>query len=198
MLRLLNVAKSLTVAVLQLTWRLGLVLMLGTRPATLHAEAEAGQPAQGRLLIFISLSMPEVSLRRLAEEAGRVDAVLVLRGLRGSSFDDTLKRLHELYDVQADPDGDTARIKKTVPRPSVLIDPGAFEQFAVEAVPVFALLLEAAARCIDAHCQAPRHLRLAGDVSLHTALERFRAQPSGARHAEAMLASLVGDAARHR
>lgn len=189
----LNRVKYLAAVVLQVTWRLGLAFMLGTCPGTLYADTKAGPPAQGRLLIFISLSMPEVSLRRLVEEAGRVDAVLMLRGLHRDSFHATLKRLHDVYDVEIDHDGDTRDSKRAVSRPSVLIDPTAFEQFAVEAVPVFALLLEATARCIDVHCRAPRHLLLAGDVSLHTALERFRSRPVGARYAEAMLASLVGD-----
>lgn len=155
----------------------------GTMVLLTWAGASAGDPAvpgRGAMLVFISLSMPDASLRRLADEAGRAGAVLVLRGLRNDRFRDTLERLRRLYGKA---DAETG--------PSALIDPAAFQRFRVAAVPVYALLLEAPMRCTTDSCPAPRHLRLAGDVSLRIALERFREHPAGAAHARPMLESLV-------
>ena len=126
MLRLLNMTGGCNTSIRRSAWCLALALMLGACPGMLHADATGKPPGEGGLLIFISLSMPAPSLQRIAQEAGRTDAVLVLRGLRNGRFHDTLERLHELYGMDGDA---TANAPETRPRPSVLIDPLAFDRF---------------------------------------------------------------------
>lgn len=49
-----------------------------------------------QILIFVSFSMPESSLKFLSHEASNHNAVLVMRGLVGDSFIKTAKKLQNL------------------------------------------------------------------------------------------------------
>lgn len=68
--------------------------------------------------IFVSLSMPEASLKSLYEEAQRYGAILVMRGLHENSFSKTIKKLHELG-ITLD------------------INPNLFEEYHITTVPTF-------------------------------------------------------------
>lgn len=116
-----------------------------------------------RPLIFISLSMPEASLRSLLVEAARTDSPLVLRGLVENSMKRTVARLSELLGTQ---DDDTTG----APTPSLAIDPTLFERFDIDKVPAFVLPQDAIAACTPDGCPVPDHLKVAGDVSLGYAL----------------------------
>jgi conjugal transfer pilus assembly protein TrbC len=69
-------------------------------------------------LIFVSLSMPEASLKALYQEAEQQGAVLVLRGLKDNSF----KRSAEALKILGI---------------GVQIDPTLFEKYAIQSVPTF-------------------------------------------------------------
>lgn len=71
-----------------------------------------------KILVFISLSMPSESLKRLFAEAEQQKAVLVLRGLKNNSFKETAQVLGEL-------------------RISASIDPNLFDKHQVTGVPTF-------------------------------------------------------------
>lgn len=70
------------------------------------------------LLIFVSLSMPKESLKRLYQEAEQQNLPLILRGLKNNSFKETVEALKEL-------------------EIAVQIDPNLFEEYQVKTVPTF-------------------------------------------------------------
>lgn len=134
--------------------------------ALLSAPVAAPAPTGPPLLIFISFSMPEASLRGLAREAERTGAVLVLRGLVEDSWEATLKRIAGILSA----DG---RLGQDVRGPSIAVDPTLFRRFEVTEVPAFILTGDALERCDRHRCPVPDHVRLGGDVSLDYALARF-------------------------
>jgi len=111
------------------------------------------------LLVFVTLAMPEATLRLLAEQAARARAVLVLRGLKNSSIRQTTARVQELIGKSA------AQFN---------IDPQAFDRFAVRTAPTFVLVKAGAqvADCAAGACVAPNAFAsIAGDVSIDYALQ---------------------------
>ncbi len=110
------------------------------------------------LLVFVSLGMPRASLERLVEEARRVRAVLVLRGVKDRSLTRTAAAVSELVGR----DG-----------PAWQIDPVLFQRFEVAAVPSFVLIDPARpvpVGCSDVRCQPAAFAKLQGDVSIAHAL----------------------------
>lgn len=142
---------------------------------------EARDNAGPDLLVFVSFSMPEASLKRVAAEAGKADAVLVFRGPKDGSLKKTLQAFEPLARLGA----------------RAIIHPEAFTRHDVKSVPVYVLdsppgsCGEETAEETAGACGDP--LRLAGDVSLDYALERMALSrsPMG-REAEARLNRLRG------
>lgn len=136
-------------------------------------------PAGPQLLVFISLAMPEGSLRRLAADAPRVGAVLVLRGLEGGSMIKTAARIRQL--------GGAGKV-------SIQIDPKVFLRFGIEQVPTMILARDVAATspCQERGCAAPEgYVAVAGDVTLAHALDHVaRSAPRFAREARRLRAGL--------
>ena len=132
-----------------------------------------------RLIVFISLGMPEVALSRLVDQAARARAQLLLRGLSEGSLPRTAARIQQLIGT----------------RPvAVQIDPRAFDRYAIQRVPAFVL---ARAGGTDSACSGEQcarsddHVVVAGDVSLGYALEHFqRSAPTFAKDAGRFLARL--------
>ncbi len=100
--------------------------------------------SQGKIFVFISLSMPKASLKSLAREAERYRAVLILRGLVNDSFKDTAKALQSLDLV-------------------VEINPEAFTRYNVQQVPTF----------IQIDPKGQEIARLQGNVTLPFAQQKF-------------------------
>lgn len=124
--------------------------------------------ASPRPLVFVSLSVPETSLRALLEQSRPIGASLVLRGLVDDSMQRTAERLAALLGV----DADAADQRRPSPDVSLTIDPTLFERFQIDAVPAFVVPLEAPAVCTTGGaCPPPVHAKLAGDVTLPYALE---------------------------
>ena len=140
------------------------------------ALAAAAPP---RLLVFISLSMPEPTLVRLVDQAARARAVLVLRGLAEGSLARTVLRVRQLVGTR---------------RVAVQIDPQAFDRYAVAAVPAFVLVRGGSASpdCTGNLCaSSDAFVKAAGDVSLDHALEQFRQRaPAFGANASQFLARL--------
>ena len=113
------------------------------------------------LMVFISLSMPEATLKRLVSQAALAKASLLIRGLLNGSLRDTVARTQALLAGQS---------------VAFQIDPQAFERYAITQVPSFVLVREGAdgTPCGDGgrgSCAPPNdYVRLAGDVSLDYAL----------------------------
>lgn len=78
-------------------------------------NAARAQNARPELLVFVSLSMPQESLRRFSEQASRAGATLVLRGLKENSIKKTAQALQELGLTNA----------------PIAIHPPAFQQFSI-------------------------------------------------------------------
>jgi conjugal transfer pilus assembly protein TrbC len=119
------------------------------------------------LRIFITLDMPQGSLRRLVDQAERAGAVLVLRGLKNQSMRQTVAAVSDLLGQR---------------KAGWVIDPEAFERHGVEAAPTFLLTTgEDAPPCTATTCTVPRpFVSVSGDVSLDYALEHMARRHPGA------------------
>ncbi len=129
-------------------------------------EQAQGLAAGPKLLVFVSFAMPEPTLKRLAEQAGRANATLVLRGFVNGSLRDTVARVQGLIGAGRVP---------------FQIDPQGFERFAIDKSPSFVLVRDGASTssCASGQCFANEaFVKVAGDVSLDYALESMeRAGP---------------------
>jgi conjugal transfer pilus assembly protein TrbC len=120
------------------------------------AQALANGP---QLLVFVSLTMPEGSLRRLIEQGERTRATLVLRGLQDGSMVRTATVVRQLLGKH---------------KTALQIDPQGFDRFSVNQVPTFILLKDGAQlqRCTDASCVPPTsYAEVSGDATIEYALE---------------------------
>jgi conjugal transfer pilus assembly protein TrbC len=124
-------------------------------------------PQEPALRIFVTLDMPQGSLRRLVDQAERSGAVLVLRGLKNQSMRQTVAAVSELLGER---------------KAGWVIDPEAFERHGVEAAPTFLLTIgEDAPPCSATTCTVPRpFISVSGDVSLDYALEHMVRRHPGA------------------
>ena len=102
------------------------------------------------VIVFISLSMPESSLKSLFKEAEACGARMVIRGLINNSFAQTSQKLQNL-------------------KISVDIDPPLFEEFKIEHVPSFVHC-----KLSSEGPQVHNHDHLSGNITLLHALEQFK------------------------
>ena len=114
---------------------------------------------EATLFVFVTLGMPETTLKLLIDQAARSRAKLVLRGLKDASIRRTAERVQQLIGQ--------ANVE-------FQIDPQAFDRFAVRVAPTFVLVKDgsrasdcAAGACLEAHAFAS----IAGDVSIDYALK---------------------------
>lgn len=91
-------------------------------PARDIAKPHTDGPPKG-LYVFISSSMPPPALLEIAKDAARLRAPIILRGLAGTSLQDTLATTHPLTTAGA----------------SLQIDPLLFEAYKIERVPAVVL-----------------------------------------------------------
>lgn len=124
-------------------------------------------PQEPALRIFVTLDMPQGSLRRLVDQAERAGAVLVLRGLKNQSMRQTVASVSDLLGQR---------------KAGWVIDPEAFERHGVEAAPTFLLTTgEDAPPRSATTCTVPRpFISASGDVSLDYALEHMVRRHPGA------------------
>ena len=100
------------------------------------------QISDGVVYIAVSLSMPKASLRQLARDAEKAQAVLVIRGLLDGSFTKTQAALKGVF-VEGEPAG-------------LIIDPRVFQQYHVERVPSFISATDEVQPCDDGlDCNRP-------------------------------------------
>lgn len=165
----------------------------GSPPRTVDLEAlakgyatNAAPNMQGiqpgpALLIFVSFSMPEPTLRRLVDQAAKAHATVVIRGFVHGSLRDTVARAQEMIDNR---------------QVAFQIDPQAFERFAVAKTPTFVLVRDGAQgqACSAGTCMAAdAFVATAGDVSLDYALAFIARQaPRFAKDARHYLKNLRG------
>jgi conjugal transfer pilus assembly protein TrbC len=144
-------------------------------PPTLGADPSSGPG----LFIFVSLTMPELTLARLVDQAARAKAAILIRGFANNSLRETVARIQQLIGQR---------------EVTVLIDPQAFDRYAVKRVPTFVLARDGnrPAACAGGTCPPPTDFVSAtGDVSLDYALDQLRrAAPRFASDAGVFLARL--------
>ena len=145
------------------------------------SESRRESPA---LRIFVSLAMPEQSLRLLVSQAERSGATLVLRGLKANSMKQTLDAVQGLIG------------KRKV---AWQIDPEAFARYSVQRAPTFVLTKgsdgpESRSESCGATCvTAALFFSVAGDVSLDYALGALvRRHPDALRYATPFVERLRG------
>ena len=116
-----------------------------------------------QLLIFVSLSMPEQSLKLWAEQAEKIKGKLLLKGFVDDSLQATID--------------ETLRIFKE-PKADFLVHPEAFEKFNIDKVP--AVVIASPDDCLEDDCPAPLFDVVYGDTSLEDALNKIAS--SGEHH----------------
>lgn len=135
----------------------------GNRRDDLEALARqfnGGRPALPKsgsdLMVFVSLSMPEHVIRALARQAKEAGAVMVLRGLKAGSWQETWQAL--------------ATLNRGIGA-EWIIHPEGFKQFKVSKVPTIVLADGRTASVMEDGCaEAAFYVALAGDVSIEQAL----------------------------
>ena len=123
------------------------------------------QKSGSDLMAFVSLSMPEHVIKALARQAKEAGAVMVLRGLKGGSWQETWKTLAALNQgIGAE----------------WIIHPEGFKQFKVTKVPSIVLADGRTSSVMEDGCaEAASYAALAGDVSIEQALGimKLRGEP---------------------
>lgn len=102
--------------------------------------------SEDQLLVFVSFSMPDLSLEELSKQAGKFHARLVLRGLHEGSFKKTAEKILEI---------DKNGLK-------IDIDPELFKEYQIKQVPTFVLIKN-----------GKEVNRLSGNISLEYAKEEL-------------------------
>lgn len=135
---------------------------------TQNPNATGDPPA---LRIFVTLAMPETSLRLLVDQAQRAGATLLLRGLKDQSMKQTLASVQALIGTH---------------KVAWQIDPEAYTRYGIQHAPTFVLTRstaerEASAETCAGHCVATTgYFSVAGDVSLDYALDTIVRRHPGA------------------
>lgn len=139
-------------------------------------------PAAQPLRIFVSLSMPQSSLRLLTAQAERAQATLVLRGLKADSMKQTIEAVQSLIGER---------------KVNWQIDPEAYARYSVRQTPTFVLVKNNPARpantasCGASCMTANAYYSVAGDVSLGYALDTLvRRYPEAQQEAAPFLKRL--------
>lgn len=114
------------------------------------------------LFVFVSLAMPQPTLKRLIDQAERARASVILRGFINGSLRETVAQIQTLIGQR---------------KVAVQIDPQAFDRFTISRVPSFVLVRDGTrpVSCAAGTCAPPEAFLLAtGDVSLDYALDHMR------------------------
>ena len=154
---------------------------IARRHVQLPGNAQQATPEASGLRIFVTLAMPEASIRLLVEQAERSGATLVLRGLKDNSMKQTLAAVQSLIGPR---------------QVAWNIDPEAFTRYGIRHAPTFVLNRAtdgktAPETCAGSCVAGSAYFSVAGDVSLDYALETIvRRHPDAARFAAPILKRL--------
>lgn len=113
------------------------------------------------VFVFVSFGMPKEALKRIVEQAERVNATLVLRGLVDRSIPKTAAAAKEMLGTH---------------RVGWMIDPRLYKMYGVSQVPVTVLVQPGtqAQFCQDQQCnKLPEYVKVTGDVSIRYAIEEM-------------------------
>ena len=131
---------------------------LAEKYRTMKDAASKAAKDSNELMVFVSLSMPAASLKRIGEQAKKAGAIVVFRGLkyglRKGAWADSMNAIKPIADTGAD----------------VQINPELFERFHVQVVPTLIVASSAPEGCQGNQCEAGS-VAVVGDVSMDYALE---------------------------
>ena len=143
----------------------------------LAQKDSAAQPSRHRyrLLVFVSFSMPVSSLKALYEDADRIGAPLLLRGLVNNRLRDTALAMRSVLDIQK---GAKVAGKTQRRRAGFLVDPNSFKRLKISRVPAFVYLRNGE---LQLKCGRPDRCAKSsidydvvyGDITLRKAIERI-------------------------
>jgi conjugal transfer pilus assembly protein TrbC len=119
-----------------------------------HAHPFPSPKPTPHLLIFISFSMPAQSLKLWAKQAARVNGQLLLQGFVEDSLEKTTAKTLAVFGNEESAE--------------VLINPEAFSQFNIQAVP--AVVVTEETYCVHEACPPPHFDVVYGDTDLEEAL----------------------------
>jgi conjugal transfer pilus assembly protein TrbC len=120
-------------------------------------EQRAKPGKTDELMIFVSFIMPTESLKHIVSQARKIGASVVLNGFKDNSLKATTEAIKQLGTASG----------------NVLINPNAFIQYEVKAIPTFVLAKPDSLNQLDQDgCAASgTYVSIAGDVSLDYALD---------------------------
>ena len=114
-------------------------------------------PNMSRVIVFISFSMPEASIRSWLTQARKIHVPVVIRGLVNNSFPETLSKISKLVGPN---------------NTGVQIDPELFKKFDIREVPAV-VIREPADNCLPSMSCIENFNVLSGNVTFSYALSRF-------------------------
>lgn len=129
---------------------------IGNIAARYKRKVETNKSTDG-VVAFASLSMPKESLKKLVTDVTSVGGAVVFRGFKDGNYMEMAKAVAQIGVKSA----------------NIQINPTAFKQYKVEAVPAIVLVKPGAGESLDEEgCVLPEnHTKVTGDVSLIHALE---------------------------
>lgn len=114
---------------------------------------------QSHILIFVSFSMPEKSLKTWMRDANTIHAPVIIRGLINNSFKETTAAIYKLVKDESG---------------GMQIDPILFERFQIKKVP--AVVVTQSVNCLANQSCLENYDVFYGDVGLEYALKRIAQQ----------------------
>lgn len=137
--------------------RLDLQQLMQTASAATNAKPlQADSHVSSPVMIFVSFSMPKDSLKLWIEQANKIGAKVVLRGLVNNSFKQTKASVSQVIEKG---------------QGGLQIDPTLFTRFSIQKVP--AVVITQAASCPGTMSCSPAFDVIYGNVSLDYALEKL-------------------------
>ena len=138
-----------------------------------HEKENGPELVSDQLVLFVSSSMPEQTLRNYARDLAKLNGVMVMRGTVGgiSKLGATTKLTHDI--IRVDPTCEGAKCKMWGTQ--MLIDPVLFRVYGIEQVPA---LIYQPNMHIQSYCDGLEKINRAsaviyGDASLHGMLSRL-------------------------
>jgi type-F conjugative transfer system pilin assembly protein TrbC len=125
-----------------------------------QARKEGKYPSP--VFVFVSSSLPDVTMKALVSQSQAAGVPLVFRGLIKNDIKQTAKYIHAIVGSDQSNAG-------------ILIDPTLFERFSIDKVPAFTVaegLNECGAQ--TTYCPVDRYATVFGDVTLDYALEKLQ------------------------
>lgn len=137
-----------------LSWIRLLLLLIGLTVINNSQAYQKYSHPSSPIMVFVSFSMNETSLKKWMEQAERIHAPVVIRGLIDHSFKKTIQKMVELT---RDNHG------------GVQLDPTLFRKFQIEQVPAVVVFKEA--HCISSQSCVEDFDVVYGNVALDFALQ---------------------------